>query len=466
MSLGAHIFRVYPELEVDCTDDTGKPGFSAEYYKTPTIEGKPFRVENFPRGYFTTMMNTHVVGTQSVRFSTTFTPSVAGTHYLSFSGIGPSKLWIDGELVANQEESTRDAMSFFLGVQDEIRFQYPFHSNQSYKFVVETHPSPPGNAELYLMENQTSIHLGFITQAEMEHDVLAEAIGIARDADLAICFVGNTTQWETEGQDMSSMTLPADGSQTRLISSIAAVNPNTVVVSTTGVPFETPWLGDVTAFVQAWYAGQESGNAIVDVLLGDVCPSGKLPISWPKRYEDSGCFGNFGLDSYESREVEYVEGVEVGYRWFDRYWGGDTEVGFAFGYGLSYTTFEISGAKVEGRIGNEADARVTVTTRVRNMGQVAGAETVQVYLQSPIVDGLDRPVKELVGFDKVNLQPGEEREARVVFGREGAAYWDEERGQWKVARGKAKVLVATSSRPEDVVARLDVDVEEEFWFGP
>ncbi|KAF2648083.1 glycoside hydrolase family 3 protein [Lophiostoma macrostomum CBS 122681] len=465
-SKGAHIFRVYPELEADCTNDNGNPGFSAEYFETPSIEGKPFRVEEFPRGYFTTMMNTYAIGTRSVRFTTNFRPSVAGNHYLSFSGIGPSRLYIDDKLVADQQQSTRDAMAFFLGVQHEIRFQYNFASTKSYRFVIETHPSPPENAELYLMEDQTSIHLGFIPQTEMEQDVLTEAVELARDADLAICFVGNTTQWETEGQDLASMTLPADDSQDRLISSVAAVNRNTIVVSTTGVPFEVPWLDNVTAFVQAWYAGQETGNAILDVLLGEVCPSGKLPISWPKQYEHTGCYGSFGLDSYESREVEYVEGVYVGYRWFDKHWGEDKQARFPFGYGLSYTSFEVRDAKLEGSIKNDATTKVTVTAKVSNTGQWAGAETVQVYLESPAVDGLDRPVKELVGFDKVSLQPSEEKEVRVEFGREGTAYWDEGQGQWKVAKGKAEVLLATSSSPKDVETRLEVNIEADFWFGP
>jgi len=320
-------------------------------------------------------------------------------------------------------------------------------------------------ANRYLMEGQTSIHLGFIAQEEMEQDVLTEAIDLAKEADLAIIFVGNTTQWETEGQDLSSMTLPANGSQDKLIASIAAVNPNTIVVNTTGVPVELPWLDNVPALVQAWYAGQETGNAILDVLIGDVSPSGKLPISWPKKYEHTGCYGNFGLDSFESREVEYVEGVFVGYRWFDRMWGADKEVRFPFGYGLSYTRFSVSDVCVSGAVVNNPDAKITVSAKVKNVGATIGSETVQVYLEPPVVEGLERPVKGMVGFAKVELGLDEEKEIEVTFGRDGAAYWDEVVNKWRVGEGVHGVVVATSSAPIDVKARLELAVEKGFTYS-
>jgi beta-glucosidase len=433
---------------------------------TPTATGKAFRTEEYPRGSFTTLMNTNVIGCQTVRFSTTYTPPKSGSHYLSFSGLGPSKLFINDVLVADQTKPTKDAMGFLLGVQDEIRFQYAFDSTKQYSIAIETHPSPNADAELHLLNHQCSIHVGLITAAEMEHDVLSEAIELARTADMAIVFVGNTTQWETEGQDLSTMTLPADGSQDTLISRVAAVNPNVIVVNTTGVPVETPWIDSVPAFLQAWYAGQETGNAILDVLLGETCPSGKLPISWPKKYEHTGCYGNFGLDSYDSREVEYVEGVFVGYRWFDKYWGQEKEVRWPFGFGMSYTAFELLGARLDGGLGETGEGKIEVKVTVKNIGENVGAETVQVYVCAPRVEGLDRPVKALVGFAKVALQSGEEKEVVVEFGRDGLAYWDEELGRWSVVTGEYKVLIATSSDPKDVRAKVVLDVEKSYTFGP
>ncbi|KAF2678445.1 glycoside hydrolase family 3 protein [Lentithecium fluviatile CBS 122367] len=469
-SKGAHIFRVYPDLEAGCINARDNPGFLAEYFTEPEIGAStaPFHVEEFPRGSFTTLMNTHVTGCKSVRFTTTYQPPVSGTHYLSFSGLGPSTLSIDGKLVAEQTSPTKDSMTFFLGVQEEQRIQHPFSATETYTLVMHTHPSPTKNSELYLMQDQLSIHLGLITQSEMETDVLTEAVALAAAADLAIIFAGNTTQWETEGQDLASMTLPAAGSQDALIAAVAAANPNTVVVATTGVPVELPWLHAVPAFLQAWYAGQEAGNAMLDVLLGEMCPAGKLPVSWPRAYAHTGCVGHFGLDSFESARVEYVEGVFVGYRWFDRMWGGEKEVRWPFGFGLSYTRFTVSDARLEHSsttISNGTERDVMVTAKVRNVGRVTGAEVVQVYLEPPVVEGLDRPVKGLVGFAKVELGPGEEGVVSVGFGREGAAFWDEAEGVWRVCKGVYGVLVSTSSGPADVWARLEVVVREGFWFA-
>lgn len=452
---------------------------------TPTVTNEPFHTEEYPRGSFTTLMNTKVTGCQTVRFTTTYRPDVSGSHYLSFSGLGPSKLFINDELVAEQTEPTKDAMGFLLGVQDELHMQYPFEAGKPYNITITTHPSPTSNAELYLLDAQISTHLGLIRQSEMDSDILAEATALAREADLAIVFVGNTTQWETEGQDLSTMTLPAPttstgtstSSQNTLIAHVAAANPHaTIVVATTGVPVETPWLPAVPAFLQAWYAGQETGNAILDVLLGHVCPSGKLPVSWPQRYEDTGCYGHFGLDSFESRQVEYVEGVFVGYRWFDELWGGEREVRFPFGFGLSYTSFNVSDAQIEGSVverdgDDDGSARVKVSAKVKNTGPVTGAETVQVYLAPPpppVVPGggtPPRPQKSLVGFAKVELRPGEEKEVQVQFGRSEAAYWDESVAAWRVTEGKYEVLVATSSHPEDCKVRLGMCVQEEFTFA-
>ena len=247
--VGTHIFREYPDVDAGCTNLHGNPGFLAEYFMSYEAKGKPFHVEEHPRGRFTTLVDTAVTGCKTVLFTSTYHPPIAGKHYLSFSGLGPSKFFINDVLAVEQKGPAGNALGFLLGVQEEIHFQYAFSTSRDYKIVIETHPSPYSNSELYLMDNQFSVHLGLISQSEMEQGVLAEAVELAKDADLAILFVGNNTQWETEGQDLSSMTLPADGSQDKLIESVAAVNKN-VVVNTTGVPVELPWLDNVSEFLQ------------------------------------------------------------------------------------------------------------------------------------------------------------------------------------------------------------------------
>jgi beta-glucosidase len=205
----------------------GQPGFTAEYWSNDEFKGAPFFTQEFPRGYFTTLMDHPTDGKKVARFTTVLTPPTSGNHYLSYSTLGPSKLYINGALHQEQTRSTKDSMSFLLGVQEEILFQYKFEAEKEYKIQIDMHPSTEPS-ELFLLDGQLSVHLGFIEQEEMEADILAEAIRLAKDADYAILFVGNNMQWETEGQDMEDMNLPADGSQDRLISAVAKVNSNTV----------------------------------------------------------------------------------------------------------------------------------------------------------------------------------------------------------------------------------------------
>ncbi|KAK0112943.1 hypothetical protein ONS95_014661 [Cadophora gregata] len=457
-SKGAHIFRVYPDMEEDCKTSSGKPGFTAKYWKNSTFEGEPFHTADFPRGSFTTLMDTAVEGKLGVRFTTTYTPSSSSSPYLSFSTMGPSKLFIDSVLLFQQNKPTKDSMSFLLGVQDELQSQYEFKAGRSYEIRIDTIPSPEPNGELYLLDGQIAAHLGFISQAEMELDVLSEATKLAEEADIAIVFVGNNAQWETEGQDMNDMNLPANGSQDRLVAAVAAANPRTIVVNTTGVAVTTPWLDSVPAFLQAWYAGQETGNAIFDVLFGEVNPSGKLPISWPKEYEHTAVYGNFGMDSYESRQVEYVEGIFVGYRHFDRMWGTEKEVRWPFGFGLSYTTFELTNAGVDGSFEDLNGNGVVITADVANTGKVAGAEVIQMYILSPNSGSEEHPIKCLAGFEKIRLEPGRKQSISIRPSAQQAAYWHAETRKWKVQAGEYRLWLSTSSSPDDKKANLSLKI--------
>ncbi|KAK6193117.1 hypothetical protein LQW54_012796 [Pestalotiopsis sp. IQ-011] len=246
----------------------------------------------------------------SARFTTSYTPPVSGNHYLSFSGMGPSKLFINGALLSHQVKETKDSMAFFLGVHEEHRFQCDFSVDNLYEIVAETIPSQVNNSELSLLQGQVSAHLGLVYQEEMEANLYDEAIAMAKAADVAICFVGNTVQWETEGQDLETMCLPANGSQDRLVAGVAEANP--------------------------------------------------------------------------------------------------------IGFGPSYTTFEIMGAKVDGQLSNSSDDTVVVTVTVNNTGTRVGSEVVQVYISPPRASKDNgRPPKALVAFQKVKLQAGEAKSIRM-----------------------------------------------------
>ena len=258
-------------------------------------------------------------------------------------------------------------------------------------------------------------------------------------------------EWESEGCDRAHMNLP--GHSDGLISAVAKANANTVVVIQSGNPVEMPWVDEVPAIVQAWYGGNECGNAIADILFGAVNPSGKLPISFPIRNQDNPAFLNFRS---EAGRVLYGEDVYIGYRFYDTI-GGD--VAFPFGHGLSYTTFLISDLRVEKR-GETLD----VSLRIQNSGQRSGAETVQMYVRqaSP---SIRRPRKELKGFRKVFLKAGADTSLKIsVSTKHATSYWDETRSTWISEKDTYTVFVGTSSA--NLVANSTFDTAAtERWTG-
>lgn len=247
------------------------------------------------------------------------------------------------------------------------------------------------------------------------------------------------------------MSLP--GRSDELISAVAKANANTVVVIQSGTPVEMPWADEVPAIVQAWYGGNECGNAIADILVGDVNPSGKLPISFPIRNQDNPAFLNFRS---EGGRVLYGEDVYVGYRFYDTV---DRDVAFPFGHGLSYTTFLMSDLLVEKR-GETLD----ISLRIRNSGQRSGAETVQLYVKQAM-PSIRRPLKELKGFRKVFLETGADTSLKIsVSTKYATSYWDETRSMWVSEKDTYTVYVGTSSA--NLVASSSFDTAStEWWTG-
>lgn len=239
------------------------------------------------------------------------------------------------------------------------------------------------------------------------------------------------------------MDLPKDGSQDALITAVAASNPNTIVVNQSGTPVTMPWISQVPAVLQAWYQGQEAGNALADVLFGFANPSGKLPTTFPKRLEDNPSFHNW---PGENVEVVYGEGLYIGYRHYER---ARVEPLFAFGHGLSYTTFEYGKTSLSDTVlSSSLGSKLTLAVPVTNTGTVAGAEIVQAYIHDT-KSRLPRPEKELVAFGKLFLEPGETKEANLVLDKYSVGYWDgslEEAGRWIAEEGEFEVRVGGSSQ--------------------
>ena len=264
-----------------------------------------------------------------------------------------------------------------------------------------------------------------------------EAVSAAAKADAAIIVVGRSPALESEDFDIKSLDLPAG--QDDLIEAVSKANKNTVVVINAGGPVVmTRWIAQVPAVLDLWYGGQEGGNAIADILFGEANPSGKLPVSFVKQWKDSPAYGHY---PGENLQVEYAESIYVGYRYFDKQ---KVEPLFPFGYGLSYTRFDYSDLKVSPNKVSPGKP-VEVSLSVRNSGSRAGAEVVELYVH----DGhssVDRPIKELKGFSRINLAPGEIKDVHFTLDRSAMAFYSTVKKDWATEPGQFDVLVGPSSR--------------------
>lgn len=268
-------------------------------------------------------------------------------------------------------------------------------------------------------------------------DLIAEAVSVARAADIAIVMIGLPDSWEIEGADREHFDLPE--AHTTLVSHVYEAQPNTIVVLVNGAAVDLTWISYVPTLVEGWLTGQAGAGAIADVLSGKVNPSGKLSETFPFRIEDTPAFTNFWPDAH--LRIPYAEGVLTGYRWYDT---RDIEPAFPFGHGLSYTDFEYSDLMLSADAVTEGET-LRVSFKLTNTGQRAGKEVVQLYLQEHH-PRLPRAVRDLKNFAKVELAPGESKIVSIDLTSEDFAQWDAELKRWVVNTGDFDVLIGSSSR--------------------
>ena len=283
-------------------------------------------------------------------------------------------------------------------------------------------------------------------------ELIAEAVEKAKNADYVIVFGGlnKASYQDSEEHDRKQYELPYG--QDRLMESLAKATKKLVYVNISGNAVAMPWRQKVPAIVQGWFIGSEAGNAIADILTGDACPSGKLPFTWYARLNDCGAnaLGTYpgtwreptdktaGFDKVI--DEEYKEGIYVGYRWTEK---NNIRPLFAFGHGLSYTTFQLSNLRASAKEMTR-DGKLTFTVTVKNTGTRRGAETVQLYVKD-IKSSVDRPVKELKGFRKVWLNPGEQQDVDITIDNTALSFYDETTGSWKSEDGDFEALVGNAS---------------------
>lgn len=282
---------------------------------------------------------------------------------------------------------------------------------------------------------------------EPDPALLAEARETAARSDTAVLFVGLTERLESEGFDRSDMKLPR--SHLALIEEVLKVRKNVVVVLSNGAPVEMPWIDRVPAVIESYLGGQAWGGAVADILFGLSSPSGRLAETFPRRLEDNPSFLNFPGDA---RKVEYREGIFVGYRYYD---AAGVEPLFPFGHGLSYAEFEYSNLRLDRAEMRDTDS-LTVQVDVRNVGQVESQEVVQLYVEDEEAS-VQRPPRELKGFRKIDLRPGETKTVSFTLAARAFAFWSPEHGDWVVETGSFVVSVGASSR--DLRLKASVRIE-------
>jgi len=399
------------------TPDKKENGLMAEYFNNKDLSGKPVitRVDkNFDYDW-TVTPPAPGIGKEnfSIRLSGYIKTDKTKKYRFYTQSDDGIRLYIDDKLVIDNWTNHAPVYDFC-----DVNIQ----AGSEHKIVAEYFQGGGGLA----------LQLGWDYDISTNKEPIEEAVDAAKTSDVSIVFVGLNDNIEGEGSDPGTNNLPYK--QKELITAVAKANPNTIVVLSGGIPLQVdPWLKDVKGLVDMFYLGQETGNAIASVLFGDVCPSGKLPFSYIKAPEQSPAWAG-----YKNLEIKYDEGVFVGYRYLDQ---NKIEPQFPFGYGLSYTSFDYSNIKVK-ETGNK---NFEVTLDIKNSGKVKGDEIAQLYVSEKVCS-VPRPVKELKGFSRVSLNPGETKTITMKLKPRDFAFWDVSSNNWKVEPGDFDLLVGCSSR--------------------
>ncbi|HEY3994307.1 MAG TPA: glycoside hydrolase family 3 C-terminal domain-containing protein [Ktedonobacteraceae bacterium] len=438
--------KLLPLIPIDqLSTADGEHGLTLDYFNTPDLSGRPavsalggstalLWLGNLPKELHPQQF--------SLRATASFTPEVSGRYSFGLVNAGLSRLLLDGQEVIDNWTQQQPGETFFGMGSTEASVSIELTAGQAYTLALEY---SKGNAPI------AAVRLGYL--APQPTDALERAVALAASSDVALVFAGLSDEWESEGFDRPDLELV--GEQRALIEAVAAANKNTIVVLNTGSPIAMPWLDQVAAVVEAWYPGQECGNAIADVLFGAVNPSGKLTETFPLRLQDNPAYLSY---PGENGQVRYGEGIFVGYRYYEK---KQVKTLFPFGFGLSYTTFNYDALSLSTPAIGPAET-LSVSIDITNTGQRAGQEVVQIYIRDKAAS-VQRPEKELKAFAKVQLEAGERRTVTLSIGRDALAYYDILKRAWVAEAGEFEVLVGSSS--QDIHATSTFTLTESSRFG-
>jgi beta-glucosidase len=402
---------------------TGMHGLSVVYYASPDFSGVPFlqRIDRRLDGWWYGSGPVPESGLPfSARWSGSLQVPASGQYILRWEMAGRAHLVLDDKellhcdiLPENYDDILREQCSVQLEQERPYSFRLEFHSEPQALF------------------SQVRLECAYFPEPDRR---IEQAEALARDSEVVLLFAGTTDQFEGEGLDRPHLHLP--GAQDVLIERVAAANPKTILILNTGGAVEMPWVDRVAAILQLHFPGEQGCQALIRLLFGENNPSGKLVVTYPRRFEDTPAFANLGQPG--SREVRYEEGIFIGYRHYDK---GHTEPLFPFGHGLSYTCFRYGPLRLPERV--MLGDSLTVSLDVTNSGKQPGKEVVQLYISDPEAS-LERPEKELKGFQKMELVPGETRQLSFPLDPHAMSFYQPGLG-WVCEPGEFHVLVGASA---------------------
>ena len=424
-SAGCNINKKLPEIDARLLQNV-----SLDYYRDPAEldDAQSVPAESGTTGVFRLIWAGDPLNRREpnfafgARLAAQLTPDQTGEWVFSIESVAPVRIIIDGAIVLDNADVPSGGSFFGMG-KPETLVTIDLEAGRTYSFVVELRHTPTG-------AGLSGLTIG--AMGPQQENMMEEAVTLAATTDVSIVVVGTNDDWESEGWDRDTITLP--GEQDLLIAEVAKVSKRTIVIVNAGSPVSMPWLDDVEAVIYAWFPGQEFGDALVDLLVGDVEPSGRLPVTLPRRLEDTPAFehhpGRNGV-------AKYLEGRLIGYRWYDTI---GREPLFPFGFGLGYADVKIIDASKSGTHG--------VDVAVRNESNRAGVQVVQVYAHRKDRDGLpsDEPDQKLVGYARVKVAAKGTTMLHIDIDPDAYRMWDPEISAWAQWVGNVELRVGTSSR--------------------
>jgi beta-glucosidase len=427
--------------EMFSPDETrGAAGLTCEYFADADFADPPYRarVERAVGKLVAAQaLASRNEGLAALRWSGWFWPERDGRHAFALRAPGVCRLWLDGAaLIGPETAGVADDMDI-LGTSVARKIAaVDLAAGRGYPIVIE-YVRPPSRADIAWEQ----VFVG----VRSPRGSIGEAAALAARADAAVVVIGAASMSEGEGYDRASLDLPGD--QNALVEAVLAANPRTIVVLTNGAPYALPWIDHTPAVLEGWLGGEEGPDALARILFGAAEPSGRLPVTFPRRIEDTPAFAFYPGDE----TALYGEGLFVGYRHFDH---AAQPPMFAFGHGLTYTSFAYADLAAPEEV--KAGDPVEVVFTLANTGLRPGKETAQLYVR-PRGPSVERPVKELKGFAKVALAPGERREVRLTLDARAFSFWDPARHAWIAEPGAYDLLICASAADIELQATVRLE---------